>query len=70
MRPELFSGTNRPVDVELGGALTRGMTVVDERPSGRAGEGPAEANALVLYDADDRAVVDTIVDAVIALDRR
>ena len=70
VRPELFSGTNRPVDVELGGALTRGMTVVDERPGGRAGEGPAEANALVLYDADDRAVVDTIVDAVIALDRR
>ena len=68
VHPELFSGAERPVDVELAGTLTRGMTVVDERPGGRAGEGPAPANALVLLDADERAVVDAIVDAVIALD--
>ena len=70
IRPDLFTGTTRHVDVELHGALTRGMTVVDERPGGRAGEGPAEPNALVLSDADERTVVDAIVDAVIALDQR
>ena len=68
VRPDLFRGDERPVDVELAGTLTRGMTVVDERPGGRAGEGPARANALVLSDADEQAVVDAIVDAVIALD--
>lgn len=68
VRPELFTGDERPVDVELTGTSTRGMTVVDERPGGRAGEGPARANARVLRDADEEAVVDAIVDAVIALD--
>lgn len=33
--PELFEFRRRPVAVELQGALTRGMTVVDERFSGR-----------------------------------
>lgn len=66
--PELFSGDERPVEVELTGTATRGMTVVDERPGGRAGEGPAAANARVLLDADDRGVIDGIVDAIIALD--
>lgn len=66
--PELFQGHHRPVEVELQGALTRGMTVVDERPGGRAGEGPAEANALVMLDADEQAIVDRIVDAILALD--
>lgn len=70
VRPALFTGATHPVDVELHGTLTRGMTVVDERPGGRAGEGPAPANARVLYDADERAVVDGLVDAVIALDDR
>ena len=70
VRPDLFRGATHPVDVELHGTLTRGMTVVDERPGGRAGEGPGDANALVLRDADERAVVDAIVDAVIALDGR
>lgn len=68
VRPDLFRGEERPVNVELAGTLTRGMTVVDERPGGRAGEGPARANAFVLRDADEQAVVDSIVDAVIALD--
>ncbi|MEM9520845.1 MAG: nucleoside hydrolase [Actinomycetota bacterium] len=66
--PDLFRGEYRPVDVELSGTLTRGMTVVDERPGGRAGEGPDEANALVVLDADEQAVVDGIVGAIIALD--
>ena len=44
------------------------MTVVDERPGGRAGEGPAPANARVLLDADEQAVIDGIVDAIVALD--
>ena len=68
VRPDLFRGEERPVNVELAGSLTRGMTVVDERPGGRAGEGPARANAFVLRDADEQAIVDSIVDAVIALD--
>ena len=68
VRPDLFRGEERPVNVELAGTLTRGMTVVDERPGGRAGEGPARANAFVLRYADEQAVVDSIVDAVIALD--
>ena len=43
------------------------MTVVDDRPGGRAGS-PAPANARVLLDADEQAVIDGIVDAIIALD--
>ena len=66
--PELFRGERRPVEVELDGRLTRGMTVVDERPAGRSGEGSAADNAFVLLDADETAIVDRIVDAIIALD--
>jgi len=44
------------------------MTVVDDRSGGRAGEGPAPANARVLLDADEQAVIDAIVDAIVALD--
>lgn len=36
--PELFEFRRRPVAVELDGTLTRGMTVVDERYSGRDAE--------------------------------
>ncbi len=66
--PELFRGEHRPVEVEVAGTHTRGMTVVDERPGGRAGEGPDAANALVVLDADEAAVVDAIVTAIIDLD--
>ena len=65
--PELFTGVERPVEVELGHDHS-GMTVVDDRPGGRAGEGPAPANARVLLNADEQAVIDGIVDAIIALD--
>lgn len=68
VRPDLFQGEEHPVDVELAGTLTRGMTVVDQRPGGRAGEDAGRANARVLFDADEAAVVNSIVDAVIALD--
>ena len=68
VRPDLFQGEEHPVDVELAGTLTRGMTVVDQRPTGRAGEDAGRANARVLFDADEEAVVNSIVDAVIALD--
>ena len=46
--PELFELTPRAVGVEVTGALTRGMTVVDERPS-RLGP---PANARVAYRID------------------
>ena len=46
--PELFEFAPRAVGVELAGALTRGMTVVDERP-GRLGAPP---NAQVAYRID------------------
>ncbi|MDE0025759.1 MAG: nucleoside hydrolase [Spirochaetaceae bacterium] len=46
--PELFELTPRAVGVEVAGALTRGMTVVDERPSHL---GPP-ANARVAYRID------------------
>ncbi len=38
--PEAIDRTPRPVDVELGGRLTRGMTVVDVRP-GATGRSPS-----------------------------
>ena len=46
--PELFELVPRAVDVEVEGALTRGMTVVDERP----GRLDAPPNAQVAYRID------------------
>lgn len=46
--PELFELAPRAVGVEVDGTLTRGMTVVDERP-GRLGAPP---NAQVAYRID------------------
>jgi inosine-uridine nucleoside N-ribohydrolase len=60
--PELFGGDWAPVDVELEGSLTRGMTVVDARPDA---EGAATVHVLRTVDA--RAVVDLIVGAVTSL---
>ncbi len=66
--PDLFGGDVRPVDVELTGALTRGMTVVDYRPSGRDGRiAPDDSATLVLREVDAPTVVHRIVDAVIKL---
>ena len=61
--PELFKFVPRPVTVELEGALTRGMTVVDERP-GRLRAAP---NAQVAYRIDARRAMTLVVDA---LDRK
>ncbi|WP_419945692.1 nucleoside hydrolase [Candidatus Poriferisodalis sp.] len=58
-RPELFSFGARHVDVEADGDLTRGMTVVDERPGTEA-----VRNCDVAYSIDAAAALDLIVDAV------
>ena len=57
--PELFEFVPRAVAVELEGALTRGMTVVDERP-GRLRAAP---NAQVAYRIDARRAMTLVVDA-------
>ena len=58
--PELFTLEARSVQVELAGAHTRGMTLVDER-------GPwasAEANCEVAYGVNADAVIALIMKAV------
>lgn len=65
VRPELFSGEDRFVDVELAGELTRGMTVVDRRPGTKA-----VPNARVLLDVDRAAFVDFLFDGFARLDER
>lgn len=57
--PELFGLVPRRVDIELDGQHTRGMTVVDSRPSVEA----AEQNALVGYTVDSARVLRMIIDA-------
>ena len=56
--PQLFGVHPRHVDIELTGAHTRGMTVIDER---RQGSSPY--NALVGYDVDHTAALALIVEA-------
>jgi len=58
-RPELFTFGARHVDVETEGGLTRGMTVVDERPGTEA-----VPNCEVAYAIDTPTALDLIVDAV------
>jgi inosine-uridine nucleoside N-ribohydrolase len=69
VRPELVTYRDVPVEVELHGALTRGMTVVDFR-SIRPGEHkavqpPKPANAKLAVDADRRGIIDAVVEAVL-----
>jgi len=64
VRPDLFTGQLRQVQVELQGSLTRGMTVVDQR---EANDSPDDAATMVLSGADAPAVIDTIIDSVLAL---
>ncbi len=59
--PELFGLVPRRVDIELDGRHTRGMTVVDTRPSVEA----TDQNALVGYSVDAPRVMRMIVDAAI-----
>jgi inosine-uridine nucleoside N-ribohydrolase len=49
----------RAVAVELDGTLTRGMTVVDERPRGQ----PESNNVEVAYHVDADAAMSAILDA-------
>ena len=58
--PQLFGFVARRVDIELTGTHTRGMTVVDERPSSKA-----PANAAVAYTVDAHAALQLILDAAV-----
>lgn len=60
--PELFGGARHPVQIELQGAHTRGMTVVDTRVGP-----PGDPTVSVLRTVDAPAVIDLIVDAVTSL---
>ena len=61
--PQLFDGKRQPVNVELTGTHTRGMTVVDDRGSS-ADNGN---NVRVLRTADADAVIKLIVEAATAV---
>lgn len=65
--PHLFERSRHPVAVELSGAHTRGMTVVDLRPAalGRALDRPRPPTSAVVWDADAEAVRELIVEAVL-----
>ena len=60
--PELLETRPRPVQVELEGRLTRGMTVVDERML----RPPPAANAKVAYSIDAEGALDLVVEALAA----
>ena len=62
-RPDLFAFGARRVDVATRGELTRGMTVVDERPGT-----DAVANCEVAYSIDASSALNLIVDAVCSYD--
>ena len=57
--PELFELAPRAVDVEVKGTLTRGMTVVDERPVRRG----APPNVRVAYRIDAERALDLVREA-------
>ena len=61
--PHLFDGKAQPVNIELTGTHTRGMTVVDDRhtPAGN------HNNTRVLRTADADALIELIVEAVTAI---
>ncbi len=66
--PHLFERSRHPVAVELSGAHTRGMTVVDLRPAalGRALDQPSPPASDIVWDADVEAVRELITEAVLA----
>ena len=64
--PHLFHGKRQPVNVELTGTHTRGMTVVDDRGTPGANGG----NVRVLRTVDADAVIELIVQAVVAAPER
>jgi inosine-uridine nucleoside N-ribohydrolase len=61
VHPELFGFLPRRVDIELDGRLTRGMTVVDARPSVR----DDEQNALVALSVDAGRVLRLVLAAAV-----
>jgi inosine-uridine nucleoside N-ribohydrolase len=60
--PHLFTRQLHPIEVELTGRYTRGMTVIDQRPW--HGSDPSEAS--VVWAADSAAVIELIVEAATA----
>lgn len=64
--PGLFEFEPRPVEVELDGRLTRGMTVVDERPLGRNRVAGGAVNVEVAYRINAEAAMARVLDAVLA----
>jgi inosine-uridine nucleoside N-ribohydrolase len=60
--PQLFTRQLHPIEVELAGRYTRGMTVIDQRP--RHGSEATEAS--VVWAADSAAVIDLIIEAATA----
>jgi len=61
--PDLFGSVHARVDIELAGAFTRGMTIVDLRESA----GTAAGNADVAMSADSARVLDLLYETVSAL---
>ena len=70
LMPDRFGGDHRPVSVELDGTHTRGMTVVDDRPTSADLVGGSRANANVLRTVDAAALRTETIDAVLALDQQ
>lgn len=64
--PELFTGEQMKVEIEVGGTLTRGKTVCDTR----LWADPKENNALVLMDVDRPVFIQRFVEAVRITDER
>lgn len=62
--PSLFDGDRRPVAIELTGTHTRGMTVVDDRPTAASSDNNNRVRVLRTADADT--VIGLIVEAVTA----
>lgn len=59
--PDLFERSRHPVEVELSGRHTRGMTIVDERSHA---SGPTEAD--VVWTAEAQTIRDLVIEAVTA----
>ena len=62
--PHLFSGKAQPVNIELNGTYTRGMTVVDDRGMGDETSQQSDNKVRVMYSADADALIKLIVEAV------
>jgi inosine-uridine nucleoside N-ribohydrolase len=58
---DLFDISLHPIEVELSGRHTRGMTVVDERPDA---SGPQSAE--IVWSADEQAVIELVIEAATA----